>query len=386
MKTVEAEGGELVIQNDAGDTAIIPKNKRQQALKMLEDGNHSGIDELVSNLPYKEDYAQDGTLIPDFDTGKPPLEPIQTKASTIEGLQEQGLGQVTPELEIPKVTQDLATLEELEPYREEFGEGPVAIPEGRYLKTKEAETQLAEWKKANEAFAEKQLTATEPISAPFNIPNPGVQGCLGSACRLKIGDMPSYYDIRQGAGIFTVQTGEQEELGSGYESIDSWELAGVAEETGIGKNWMTPSKGLDDFSGEFAESDFESSMQKDRAKAAKDFQNVPVGAILSSGLAEGVYTEKGAKTILKQRGKKPKEITQKVRPRHSIRYWGIDPDSGDYLFYDYGKLEKVKPDEESVEQFLNDKGVMYITSLKDQGDWSKAKLERAQKYNRSISK
>ncbi len=394
-KVVEAEGGELVLQNEAGDTIIVPKNNRSKALKMLENNDHAGIDGLAGGLPYMEDYAEDGTLIPDnpimaqrgfLGKGKPvDSQPTTASAAAaLEGLKEQGVGQVTPELEVPAVEQDLATLDELEPYRAEFGDKPVTIPEGRYIKSAEAEAKTKEWKAANKAFAAKQDLAGGTLTAPFDVPNPGEQGCLGSACRIRMGDAPSYYDIRQKAGIHTVQTGVEEEIGSGYESIDSWELAGVAEETGIGTNFMKPTKSAGDFKGDYADSDFDVSMQGIRKEAAEKFQDVPVGSILTTGVAEGIYTEKGAKTILKQRGKKAKEITQKVRPRHSIKYWGVDPDTGDYLFYDYGKLETVKPDQESVEKFLNDKQVMYVTSLKDQGDWSKAKLERAQKFNRSL--
>ncbi len=393
-KTVEAEGGELVLQNEAGDTIIVPKANRSKALKFLENNDHAGIDALAGSLPYMDDYAEDGSLFPQggfLGRGRRTREAQQAAATvgasateSLEGLQDSGLGQVTPELEVPAVEQTLSTLDELEPYRAEFGDKPVDIPEGRYIKTAEAEAKTAEWKQAASEFAVKQEEAGGSLTAPFNIPNPGEQGCLGSACRIRMGDAPSYYDVRQKAGIYTVQTGESEELGSGYESIDSWELAGVVEETGIGTNFMKPTKGRDDFKGEYSESDFDLSMQGDRKKAAEKFADVPVGSILSAGVAEGVYTEKGAKTILKQRGKKAREITQKVRPRHSIKYWGVDPDTGDYLFYDYGKLNKVKPDEESVNKYLNEKDVMYITSLKDQGDWSKSKLERAQKFNRTL--
>lgn len=59
---VEAEGGELVLEN--GDSmAIIPKNKRQEALDYLKNGCNDCLQELINSLPKAEDYAQDGTVI-----------------------------------------------------------------------------------------------------------------------------------------------------------------------------------------------------------------------------------------------------------------------------------------------------------------------------------
>jgi len=62
MKVV-AEGGELVLQNEHGDTIIIPKNKRDRALNFLKAGNHKGIDRIASKLPSKASYAKGGTVV-----------------------------------------------------------------------------------------------------------------------------------------------------------------------------------------------------------------------------------------------------------------------------------------------------------------------------------
>jgi len=61
---IEAEGQELVLTNKNRDTAIIPKHLRQKALTMLKHNDHAGLDELISDLPYVEDYAEDGTIVP----------------------------------------------------------------------------------------------------------------------------------------------------------------------------------------------------------------------------------------------------------------------------------------------------------------------------------
>lgn len=61
---IEAEGSELILKNKAGDYVIIPKKYRREVQDMLKDGCHGCIDSLVETLPVMEDYAQDGSLIP----------------------------------------------------------------------------------------------------------------------------------------------------------------------------------------------------------------------------------------------------------------------------------------------------------------------------------
>jgi hypothetical protein len=61
---VTAEGGELILENETGDVAIIPKKYRLEVMGMIEDGCYECIDNLVSTLPVMEDYAQDGTVLP----------------------------------------------------------------------------------------------------------------------------------------------------------------------------------------------------------------------------------------------------------------------------------------------------------------------------------
>lgn len=62
---IEAEGNELVLKNKAGDYVIIPKKYRREVQDMIKEGCHGCIDKLVDTLPVMEDYAQDGSLIPD---------------------------------------------------------------------------------------------------------------------------------------------------------------------------------------------------------------------------------------------------------------------------------------------------------------------------------
>jgi hypothetical protein len=77
---IEAEGGELILKNKAGDHVIIPKNYRGRVQTMLKNKDNSSIDELVNVLPVMADYAQDGTVVPDEEPEftPPPLD-TQTK-------------------------------------------------------------------------------------------------------------------------------------------------------------------------------------------------------------------------------------------------------------------------------------------------------------------
>lgn len=65
---VEAEGGELVLENGSS-MAIIPKNKRKQALEYLKNGCNDCLQDMINSLPRAKDYAENGTLItpPDFE-------------------------------------------------------------------------------------------------------------------------------------------------------------------------------------------------------------------------------------------------------------------------------------------------------------------------------
>ena len=73
--SIEAEHNELILENSHGDKVIIPANKRNWVKQKLSEGCHSCIDSLVETLPVMEDYAQDGSLLPDWDKVKATLNP-----------------------------------------------------------------------------------------------------------------------------------------------------------------------------------------------------------------------------------------------------------------------------------------------------------------------
>ena len=74
---IEAEGNELILKNKAGDYVIVPKKYRLEVQDMIKDGCHGCIDNLVETLPVMEDYAQDGSLLPDWDKKYKPYTAVQ---------------------------------------------------------------------------------------------------------------------------------------------------------------------------------------------------------------------------------------------------------------------------------------------------------------------
>lgn len=64
---VEAEGGELVLRNNFGDYAIIPKDSRDKVKKLIAEECWSCIDDFVKDLPTYNDYAQEGSLYPNLE-------------------------------------------------------------------------------------------------------------------------------------------------------------------------------------------------------------------------------------------------------------------------------------------------------------------------------
>ncbi|MFN9116341.1 MAG: hypothetical protein ACK5XN_40380, partial [Bacteroidota bacterium] len=61
---IEAEGGELILKNKAGDYVIIPKDRRSEVQALIKSKCNSCIDAIVNTLPSMSNYAPDGTVIP----------------------------------------------------------------------------------------------------------------------------------------------------------------------------------------------------------------------------------------------------------------------------------------------------------------------------------
>ena len=76
MKTnIEVEGWELALKNSHGDIVIIPKDKRTEVLELLEEDCYDCIDGIVDKLPVMSDYAEDGSLIPSWESVKAAVNP-----------------------------------------------------------------------------------------------------------------------------------------------------------------------------------------------------------------------------------------------------------------------------------------------------------------------
>lgn len=62
MTKVTAEGSELILRNSDGTVAVIPKNRREDVLRHIRNGNHGAVDDIVNSLPHHSDYAADGSV------------------------------------------------------------------------------------------------------------------------------------------------------------------------------------------------------------------------------------------------------------------------------------------------------------------------------------
>ena len=80
-KKIEAEGSELILRNEHGDYAIIPKKHRREVSDMVKENCHRCIDNFVETLPVMESYAQDGSLLPSWDKIKSTLNPYNLAVS-----------------------------------------------------------------------------------------------------------------------------------------------------------------------------------------------------------------------------------------------------------------------------------------------------------------
>ncbi len=72
---IEVEGKELAIRNSNGDIVIIPKDKANWVKDKIKNKCTHCIDEYVSTLPILSDYAQDGSLFPNWNKLRQVLNP-----------------------------------------------------------------------------------------------------------------------------------------------------------------------------------------------------------------------------------------------------------------------------------------------------------------------
>ena len=58
-KKIEAEGSELILRNEHGDYAIIPKKHRREVGDMVKEGCNKCIDAYIDSLPIVKDYEKE---------------------------------------------------------------------------------------------------------------------------------------------------------------------------------------------------------------------------------------------------------------------------------------------------------------------------------------
>jgi len=63
---IEAEGGELILQNEFGDIAIIPSKDADKIRDLLDSNCNGCIDSFIRELPILSNYAKDGTILPNL--------------------------------------------------------------------------------------------------------------------------------------------------------------------------------------------------------------------------------------------------------------------------------------------------------------------------------
>lgn len=74
-QNIEVEGGEFLIQSKEGHYAVIPAKHRQEVMDMVTEGCDDCINNYIQTLPKDSDYAEDGSLLPDWDEVKATLNP-----------------------------------------------------------------------------------------------------------------------------------------------------------------------------------------------------------------------------------------------------------------------------------------------------------------------
>jgi hypothetical protein len=231
---IEAENNELVVRNDKGDVAIIPRTHRQEALKHLKNGNHKALDELISNLPYMEDYADEGTIIPE--------DPPKGKSKTV-------TKNVTSETVIPKNA--LMNQQQYESFKNDYYSN-------------------AKWLK-------------------YSANKPG-QACVGSSCKNAktfLPEQPSFYEDYERAfkehpeyGNKAVSSSQGAEHPAGESpGIDAWDAGDFITYNKLGEYIVNP----------------DDPTYFDKLKNT-DIRNIPINSMLLYGDARGKYLAKDAKS------------------------------------------------------------------------------------------
>lgn len=302
---------------------------------------------------------------------------------------------------------EIVSEESMYPSMKEFGKEEVNIPDIPAISRKEMaslqegwQEDINKWEASAEYTEEGDVDFTKSpfqpnLPASKQSPNFAASGCLGSGCRFTSQTLPfkSYYDIRSKAGVMGVTTGQEGKQNRDYSQIDSWDFAGTAEATGIGKNVFRPEQNFEQIQGKTVKekkANYEKLMAPKREEFAKNFDSkVSPGTVFTAGYADeaGGYTNVGDKSVITLKGGKTLESKQEIRPRHSITAGPLDEHgdrwvwdvSGSYTVGNSGRAGVVTPKE-----FLKREKIMFATELTEHGSWSKEKLDKTRKHNRAM--
>ena len=306
-KNIEVEGGEIAIQNESGDIAIIPVKDVAKVKKMLK--NPSELDSYVAGLPKMSEYAEEGTIINtnvDTDNTKP-------KVSTNSRLSDFIIDVDNPEV-LNEYAKKYARIHKTSnPKRDESGN---IIP-GEY----DQPGCVAGALNCNTDFVAPKL-GVSPIRSMLHDKVKDVKNSKYSIPSKPLLALPKDFAPNQ--------------------SIDAWEMGDVMTGEGIGSYLFE--KGDD--------TEYDKNMPN--YPKGLDYSNIPLGAIILQGDAAGEYI--------------PGDI--KGKPRHMSTVIGFDKD-GVPLTYDYGKIRRITNTMKPITKIVSPKGYENYSYSKMKGNYDK---------------
>jgi len=317
------------------------------------------------------------------------------------------------ELNVPEVSNEPMSEEDMIPSITEFGKEEVSIPKSIYTSRKKLEIEdkkdmevFLDWDERAERDEEgdykkddkgNYITPYE-MSGKYGI-HPKIQGCMGSGCRVRdrvLNDLPGYYEVRSGSkygNIESISTGQKGKTNKDFYGPDTWESPQALKHLGLADYvFATGNKVTDYEDSKAGRLKFNKEAGKYREEFLKDegWNKVSPGDILTHGTAEGVkegsYTNRGDKTTIKYKDGSTEEIDVDNRERHTSNVLSYE-ENGNMNVYNYGNYYTVgyaKGATHTPEEYFKEKDVNRVTRIKATGDWSKNRLDRIAKHNRAM--
>jgi hypothetical protein len=285
-KNIEVEGGEIAIQNESGDIAIIPIKDVARVKKMLK--NPAELDEYITGLPKMADYAEEGTVV-NKDENNNTDSPL--------------LNDFIIDVDNPKVLDKYA----------------------------------AKYKNIHKTSNPKRDEQGKVIPGEYSIPGcvAGALNCNTDLVASKLGKSPIRKMIND-TGVspkdskYSLPSKPLHSLPKDFapnQSIDAWEMADFMEGENIGTSYYEKGEGT-------TYDKYKTNLPSDL-----DYKNIPLGAVILQGDAEGEYIPEGIKG----------------KARHLSTVVGFDKD-GVPLTYDYGKIRRVTNSMHPITKVITPKG------------------------------